>query len=208
MSSRAKSLGERFDEIYERNEWVFGSGEGSLPFHNIGYIAFLQDFITTHEISSVVDMGCGDWQFSQFINWGNARYRGYDVAKSVIDENLSNYADNTTEFVLYSGEPSDLPDADLLIAKDVLQHLSNARVMDVISHFHRFKYVLVTNSLDPNGATTNVDIPDGGWRYLDLRLPPFNVDATEVFEFRKKELGEKTFHHDPHFKKTTLLVTP
>lgn len=207
MAKGPQNLSERFSEIYERNEWIFGSGEGSLPFHNIGYIAFLQDFIAKHDIRSVVDMGCGDWQFSQFINWGEARYHGYDVVKSVVEANRENFAEDGVEFTLYSGEPSELPDADLLIAKDVLQHLSNERVKDVISHFARFKYVLVTNSFDPAGQTTNIDIPDGGWRYLDVRRPPFNVAAEEVFEFKKKQLGDQLFHHDPHFKKTTLLVT-
>lgn len=57
-------MSKRFEEIYATNEWGHGSGEGSLPVHTRGYVAFLQAFLAEKNITSVVDMGCGDWQFS------------------------------------------------------------------------------------------------------------------------------------------------
>ena len=198
---------DRFEKIYERNEWHYGSGEGSLHFHNVGYIAFLEGFIANNNVASVVDLGCGDWQFSQFVNWGEAHYSGYDIVRPVIAANKLEYSDNGVEFHLYSGDPSELPAADLLIAKDVLPHLSNTRITAILSNLDRFKYALITNSLDPDGETRNKDIRDGDWWYLDIRQPPFNIAAEEVFVFTKKQLGEDgLFELDPTFKKNTLLV--
>jgi hypothetical protein len=152
-------------------------------------------------------MGCGDWQFSQAVNWGEAHYRGYDIVESVITANKEKYADEGIEFFLYSGEPTELPSADLLIMKDVLQHLSNKRVTEILSHAPRFKYVLITNSIHPDGETQNVDIPDGSWRYLDVRHPPFNVAADEVFYFHKKlRLEDGSWFLDPRVDKNVLLV--
>jgi hypothetical protein len=67
---------ERFEEIYRKNEWGYGSGHGSLPKHNKGYIEFLEKFIKDKNVRSVVDMGCGDWQFSRLVDWNGAQYQG------------------------------------------------------------------------------------------------------------------------------------
>lgn len=200
---------ERFEEIYARNEWLYGSGEGSLLAHNLSYIAFLEGFLAEYQIKSVVDLGCGDWQFSEFVNWGDVSYRGYDVVSQIIAANDERFSDDDTKFILYSGEPSELPSADLLIAKDVLQHLSDARVAEVLRHLPRFRYALVTNSLDPHGETINRDTPDGGGRYLDITKPPFNIEAEIVFEFKKKQVSDDgTVSFDPDFRKTTHLIRP
>ena len=39
------------------------------------------------KIKSVCDIGCGDWQFSQYIDFKGFKYTGIDCVKSVIDEN-------------------------------------------------------------------------------------------------------------------------
>jgi SAM-dependent methyltransferase len=187
---------------------MYGSGAGSLLFHNLGYIAFIEGFIANHTVRSVVDMGCGDWQFSQYINWGQTRYRGYDIIQQVVEANQRQYTDDAIDFHLYSGDADELPQAELLIIKDVLHHLSHRRIKDVLSSIRRFRYALITNSLDPRGDTHNTDIADGGFRYLDVRNPPFNVTAEEVFEFKKRRAGEDgTFELDPNFRKIRLLIT-
>jgi SAM-dependent methyltransferase len=78
---------EEFSKIYERNDWGYGSGVGSLPLNNIDYIKFVQSFITLNRLTSVVDFGCGDWQFSRFIDWSGAQYVGIDVVESVVQNN-------------------------------------------------------------------------------------------------------------------------
>src|SRR5438874_2181300 len=118
-------MNNRFEEIYAQNEWVHGSGEGSLEVHVKGYVAVLERLLINLKIRSVVDMGCGDWQFSRNVNWGLRRYQGFDVVPSIIFNNRYAYGSDNIEFQLYSGNPLELPSADLLIVKDVLQHLSN-----------------------------------------------------------------------------------
>ena len=65
---------ETFETIYKYNMWLFGSGSGSLAINNRPYISFLKDFISNNKIKSVVDIGCGDWQISENINWNNIKY--------------------------------------------------------------------------------------------------------------------------------------
>lgn len=198
---------ERFQQIYANNEWKYGSGEGSLPIHTKGYIAFIERFVVEHEVKSVVDLGCGDWQFSRYINWGAAHYQGFDVVKTVIDNNRHLFSSNNVGFYLSSGDPAELPNADLLIAKDVLQHWSNVNIEAFLSLLGRYKYSLLTNCVNPNGMTVNTDILDGDFRYLDLRLPPFNLSAKRVYSFTNyRRFIDKLLFRKPQWRKIVLLM--
>jgi len=180
------SMRERFEQIYSTNEWQHGSGEGSLPEHNRGYISFVEDFLRRHQIASVVDLGCGDWQFSRYIRWGSARYRGFDIVPAVIAANTARFATAEIGFELYDGDPRHLPDGDLLIAKDVVQHWSDQAIRSLLPELDRYKHVLITNCVNPCGVTIHSDIADGDFRYLDLRLEPFRLNAEEVFAFSNR----------------------
>ena len=199
-------MSNRFEQIYATNEWGSGSGEGSLPVHTHGYVAFLQGFLAEKRITSVVDMGCGDWQFSRIIQWGSIQYRGYDVVRSVIERNSREYSAPNISFHLYSGNPEEFPPADLLISKDVLQHLSDDSVAKILPCLDRFKYSLVTNCVNPRGPTVPSDIVDGDFRYLDLRLPPFNLKAKEVYSFNNAMNPIERLFKGPRWKKRVLLV--
>jgi len=199
-------MSNRFEQIYATNEWGSGSGEGSLPVHTRGYVDFLQSFLIENRITSVVDMGCGDWQFSRSIQWGNINYRGYDVVRSVIEENRRKYSAPNISFHLYSGNAEEFPPADLLISKDVLQHLSNDSVSKVLPCLDRFKYSLLTNCVNPRGRTVPTDIADGDFRYLDLRLPPFNLSAKEVYSFNNSMNPIERLFKGPRWTKVVLLV--
>jgi hypothetical protein len=68
----------------------------------------------------------------------------------------------------------DLPAADLLISKDVLQHLSNTLVHNFIENNLRkgkYKWVILTN----DRGSKNSDVENGGYRAIDLSAPPFDV---------------------------------
>jgi SAM-dependent methyltransferase len=196
-----------FDKIYDNNVWGFGSGHGSLPSVTKGYRKFIEKFLETHDIKSVVDYGCGDWQFSRFINWKGAHYTGLDVAGRVIESNNQNFASGTVRFVVIDPSKKEVPSADLLITKDVLQHLTRSDVEDFLKHvLPRFKYALVTNCLLPE-QDINRDISAGEFRPLDLRRQPFNLKADNVFTFDgPRVFSWRKFAFFRGWKKMVLLV--
>ena len=196
----------QFEEIYSENKWLYGSGEGSQPQHTRPYAAFLQNFLRQNKIKSVVDMGCGDWQFSQFIDWKGIEYQGFDVVASVVEANQKKFSSPAIRFQLAAGDGSDLPSANLLIAKDVLQHWSNDAVMTFLPNLKKYDYCLLTNCVNPNGKTTNENIENGGFRYLDLRLPPFAIQAEELLSFTNNRGTIGTFFSKPRWLKKVLLV--
>jgi SAM-dependent methyltransferase len=60
-----------------------------VPRHLLLRIEFVRKFIKENAIHSVVDLGCGDWQFSPYIYHDRGvAYTGYDVVLPVIQESL------------------------------------------------------------------------------------------------------------------------
>ena len=182
MSSNFTDIQKKFEEIYERKLWGGGSGPGSRYHHNLDYINFLANFIKWNDVRSVVDFGCGDWQFMQYLNWQNIMYYGFDVAKNVVRTNMELHARSNISFT-HLENSTQLPKADLLLCKDVFQHLPNAMIADYMRHFKTlYRHILITNDDFPAGGM-NVDIAPGAGRPLRLDLPPFNEIGSVVFSW-------------------------
>ncbi len=196
---------QRFEEIYRTNEWLHGSGVGSLPVHTRGYVRFLQRFLRRQGIKSVVDFGCGDWQFSQFVDWSGVTYTGYDLVESVVLANQTRFATPNRSFHLLDGSAEAMKEADLLLVKDVLQHWSNRAIHAFLPQLARYKYALITNCVHPR-QSPNGEIVDGDFRYLDLRLPPFNVPAKQVYAFTNYRPWWRRPFKEPQWYKCVLLV--
>jgi SAM-dependent methyltransferase len=172
-------LTDTFNRIYAEGTWgkdAAGkgiSGSGSTLAITRQYRAYVEDFIKTHGVKSVVDAGCGDWNFSSAMDWGGASYLGIDIASDVIAAVRRKHEKGTIRFQV--GDITDeLPAADLLISKDVLQHLSNPLVQKFIRNNLRkgkYKWVILTN----DRGTRNADIENGGYRAIDLAAAPFEV---------------------------------
>lgn len=189
----------KFSAIYRDNEWGYGSGVGSLPDNNTGYMRFLESFLQQRKISSVVDFGCGDWQFSRLIDWQGASYLGLDLVPEVIAANRQAHAREGVEFAVFNSL-DDVPTADQLLCKDVFQHLPNDTIRSYLDVFkQRARFLLITNDDQPADALNGV-IEAGGWRPVSLEQPPFSEHAPIVFEWTVTAGGWKPTH------KATCLI--
>src|SRR5262245_61973989 len=89
---------EVFEAIYRQGFWGTGmaglgtSGPGSRLGLTQPYRLFLQHALKVNQIRSVVDAGCGDWEFSQTIDWSGIDYKGFDVVEFVIAHDRENHA--------------------------------------------------------------------------------------------------------------------
>ena len=186
MPADPTSLREIFSGKYEdaESDWVGNSGPGSDPYYNLPYRAFLEGFLRLNHIGSVVDIGCGDWQFSRFVDFGQATYLGLDVVASVVDRNEARFGGGRVRFAMMPDDHDALPPADLLIIKDVLQHLPNDDILAFRDRvLPRYRFCLLTNSYRKLDVPVNVDIPLGAFRCLDLRAPPFDFEGAYVLQF-------------------------
>lgn len=189
------SMKETFCEIYQNRKWYRGSGSGSLVENTVEYRKFLQDFINRQDIKTVIDLGCGDWQFSKLIDWDSVSYTGIDVVPSVIKDNKVAYGTRPNINFICADVLSYEPQADLIIMKDVLQHWPNEDIQHFFAHSARAKYILITNSIqtiditDPNkevpfNQPLNHDIARGGLHSIDLSKSPFNLPVKEVLRYQ------------------------
>ena len=188
-----------FNRIYAEGTWgrdVAGkgtSGSGSTLEITREYRAYVEDFIRKHRVKSVVDAGCGDWGFSSAIDWGGASYLGVDIASDVIAAVRDKHEKGNIRFQV-GDITEELPAADLLISKDVLQHLSNRLVEKFVRNNLRkgkYKWVILTN----DRGSDNPDIANGGYRAIDLAAAPFEV----------KGLVDLPIRFGNEFKFTSLL---
>jgi SAM-dependent methyltransferase len=199
-----------FEHIYRNDLWHGGSGPGSFPEVNRPYVRFLQSFLLQNQIRSVVDLGCGDWQFSRGVDWGSTRYLGLDVVPHVLERNRRRYGRPEVQFEPSPADANDVPGADLLLIKDVFQHLCNDKVRSYVKVFQKFKYVLVTNCIEKSRHLMNTDIADGGFRPVDLRLPPFAQPMASVLKFGARRIFNiRTFWFTtPGVKEVFLWIHP
>ncbi|GAB4060507.1 class I SAM-dependent methyltransferase [Catellatospora paridis] len=181
-----------FEQIYRDDLWTNGSGAGSDPANTERYRMFLERFIVENRIVTVIDLGCGDWRSSSLIDWSRVGYLGVDVVESVILRNQQRFQFDNVRFAQLSDE-DELPHADLLIVKDVLQHLPNSEIDRISRFLGRFYVALVTNTVAselhrPDGTVArigdvNADVPAGLMRPVDVLRPPFNWPGEEVLRY-------------------------
>ena len=200
-----KDLEKAFENIYSNNLWgspdsiperlnqKFYSGGGTDPendFNNL-YKNLIQSYVDRDDVKTVAEIGCGDWEVSSRIDWKKVQYTGYDVVKDLIDYNNSNYANDNINFVCDSNifENNNLK-ADLIIIKDVLQHLPPSYYINFLKSItSNFKYNIITNDYSPQ----NSEISFGGYQGNDFTTSPFNLQQSLHFVWNQKfiEAGRK-----------------
>jgi SAM-dependent methyltransferase len=175
-----------FADIYRDGTWAKDdagagtSGLGSTLEATALYREYLRRFMHDHTIASVVDAGCGDWEFSKAIDWTGIDYRGFDIVPAVIAADTAAFEKANVHFAVANIVTDELPAADLLIVKHVLQHLPNDDVKKAIARMGRYKHVLLVDTVNPlNLSAENRDITVGSFRFFDPAAPPFNLPAVK-----------------------------
>lgn len=165
-----------FDSIYKNNSWIFGSGIGSIATFNKPFINFINEYLRDHtDIHTVVDIGCGDWQIGRHFELGERKYIGCDVSEFILKKVESRFASPHIRFQQLDAVSDMLPKGDLIIVKDVLQHLSLADAARILQKLEGYKHVIIQNDVY-QAQVANKEILNGGFRPLDIRLAPFRLN--------------------------------
>ena len=180
----------KFTEIYAKDLWHGGSGPGSSIEFTKEYIKVLLELINKKEIKNCIDYGCGDWQFSKTIPWNRYvdTYTGVDIVDNLIKEHKSNYESENVKFTYL--KDFNFFSCDLIICKDVLQHLPTKIIKNLLDEMmNNGKYLLITNDYkstkQKQNSMINQDCEAGGWRPINLFLEPFNLQGTVIWQTYK-----------------------
>lgn len=175
-----------------RRNGEFYSGGGTDPRNDRdgAYVRLVQSMVSRDDVRTVVEMGCGDWEVSGRIDWSGVSYTGYDVVPGLVEYNTRHFGREGISFVC--GDLVALPDvrADLLIVKDVFQHLPPSYCAEFVRSIPgRFRWNLVTNDFGPG----NAHIAPGGYTTNDFGAPPFGMGYDLLISWSQvfAEAGDK-----------------
>ncbi|KAI1126942.1 hypothetical protein F5Y10DRAFT_266653 [Nemania abortiva] len=182
---------EVFSNIYKDNFWgnatsdtPFFSGTGS---HNSDavdpYVAAVRSFITRtfSKPPDAADLGCGDFNIGHQIRNITDRYIACDIVPQLIDYNRIAYADYNVDFRVLDIISEELPAAEVVLIRQVLQHLDNTRIAYILPKLYRYRWAIITEHLpSQDDFVPNLDIQTGDVRLLvnsglDLTKLPFHL---------------------------------
>ncbi len=199
------STREAFNTIYRRGYWKQGdsySGPGSEGAWATDYCNLVIEYIRTHGIRTVVDAGCGDFHVGQRLVKEVDSYLGLDISDYVIEQNSTKFGNlQGVKFQQFDIIANPFPETDLLLIRQVLQHLSNDQIEKVLSNIEnsQIKRVLIAeqcmnfeDGFAPNidllthSVSTRVSLGSG----VDPSRHPFNRGVTVLSRFRPGKENE------------------
>ncbi|MBP0902941.1 class I SAM-dependent methyltransferase [Mariniflexile gromovii] len=181
------------NQIYELKLWGgkdfdFYSGSGS---HDLEitkpYIDALIAFFEAHNKSLIVcDLGCGDFNIGKHLTKYTKKYMAVDIVESLIARNKKLFKEANLEFQCLDIAIDELPDADCAILRQVLQHISNSEIQQVVKKLKAYKYIILTEHVPLGNFTPNKDVISGqGIRLkqnsgVNLLEAPFHLKIKEA----------------------------
>jgi len=164
-----------FAEIYRKNAWggISKSGPGSDLSQTQTIREELPKLFKELEISSILDIPCGDFYWLKEVNLDSISYVGADIVGNIISYNEEKYHRKNRTFVRLDVLTDDLPKVDLIFCRDLLVHFSYSDISKSIRNIKKSgsKYLLTTSFVE---TKMNNDIVTGEWRKLNLQMPPFS----------------------------------
>lgn len=200
------SLKEIFQDVY--TNWRFGgwpeskSGGGSTLDETEGIRQQIKQLVKDKEIKSVVDVPCGDFNWMKDIVYSFESYTGCDIVPELIADN-QRYANQIIKFQELDITQNEIPEADLLIVRDVIGHLSLEDGKKVIANIlnSKCKYLLTTTWYSLNDENYNHEnrdntvTLDAQWERgaaafypVCLHSEPFNFPKPELYIEEKTEV--------------------
>jgi SAM-dependent methyltransferase len=181
------------EQVYELGLWGtndsdFYSGIGSH--HSViiqPYINAVTSFLKSFENPLVVcDLGCGDFNVGKELVGHAKNYIAVDIVADLIEYNRGVFQEDGLEFHCLDIAVDDLPQGDCALLRQVLQHLSNAEIQNIIRKLTSYTYIILTEHVPEGDFSPNKDIISGqGTRLkmqsgLDVLVAPFSFKVKEV----------------------------
>lgn len=180
------------NQIYELKLWGgqgfdFYSGLGS---HDLKitkpYINSIRSFLNSHNNAlTICDLGCGDFNIGKQLVKHSNKYTAIDIVEKLINRNKKLFKENNLNFYCLDIAKNKLPQTDCIIIRQVLQHLSNNEIQNVLKKLTVYKYIILTEHIPLGDFNPNKDIISGqGIRLkqnsgVNILESPFNFKIKE-----------------------------
>ncbi|MEM6382822.1 MAG: class I SAM-dependent methyltransferase [Pseudomonadota bacterium] len=175
-----QSMEERFTGHY-RSGWWFDNGEslsgsGSTLDATQRIREELVPFMQKWDVERLLDAPCGDWNWMQHVPLpADVHYLGADIVPDLIEDMRARYSSERVEFTQIDITADPLPQADMMMCRDALFHLSHADIWRFVDNFlgSSIPHLLTTHMPQ---IEENRDIVTGKHRPLNLEAAPFNFE--------------------------------
>lgn len=192
-----------FQQTYAHQRW--GHDNQSRFFSGVGSRGAPADIYVTsllHELAvlrahkeqplAIVDLGCGDYAIGQKIMHESPdRYLGCDIVPELIDYNKIKFGSDRISFLVLDAVADDLPQGDVYLVRQVLQHLSNKEIQTLINKLPRHAAIYITegypreavgpiNPDQPASHEVRFDWRTGRGRGVELDQPPYNLLLKQI----------------------------
>ena len=168
---------ETFESIFRENYWGSResvSGPGSELARTETYRQALVRFLRHQGISSLFDAPCGDLNWmSEVLSQVNVHYVGGDISDAVLQVARARYPDLDLRHFDICADI--FPEGEVWHCRDALLHLSFDDVWAALRNAAQANVRFALMSTYRARFLKNLDIRTGGWRFLDLERPPFNL---------------------------------
>jgi len=181
------TIEDRFTEIYKRRDyWGAGttvSGHGSTLRYTENLRCRLPELFNKFSVKGIFDAPCGDFNWMrEVLKQNDIYYTGGDIVLPLVESLRSKFEDSKTKFIHIDLTRQRFPDADLMICRDCLFHLSFSDAKCVLQNFvdSNIRYLLTTTHT-PTGEFLNSDIATAAFRPIDLFTAPYNFPRDVLF---------------------------
>lgn len=196
LFKRPVSIRETFSNIYANNTWggepgSFYSGEGSHKQELVSSckqtllrLADREGFRNTR----FVDLGCGDFNIGRQLIELSSSYTGIEVVPELVQHLQVEYGSDAVSFHCLDITMDALPHGEVCLVRQVLQHLSNRQIQQVLGRLTQYRWVLIMEHHPEDGPKVrpNLDqshgqrirIHDRSGIYLDQ--PPFSIPSSQL----------------------------
>lgn len=188
-----------FTQIYRNFVWGEGSGQGSTDKVIVKeYIDSISTFLESFDKKpKIVDLGCGDFNVGSKIVKYSSEYIACDIVEFVVEQNKKKYSDLDVNFLVLDITSDKLPKGDVAIIRQVLQHLCNEDIVNIVKKLYdTYQYVIVTEHIPGKEFVSNVDISSGnGTRIcinsgIILTEEPFSLKVKDQKVIGSIQLGD------------------
>ena len=182
VESLGRSASEIFRDIYRLNAWGSAesrSGGGSTLLFTAKLRKKLPEFLRIHEILTMADLPCGDFNWMRRVDLGEIIYTGLDVVPELIVRNEKQFSGENRKFALCDILRDPPPRADLIFCRDLLIHFSYTDILLALRNMAASGSSWLLTTTYRQGR--NRMEPTGGFFRINLEASPFLLSEPVAF---------------------------
>ena len=182
VETLGRSASEIFRDIYRLNAWGSAesrSGGGSTLLFTDKLRRELPKFLRAHEIHSMTDLPCGDFNWMRRVELTGICYTGLDVVPELIASNKKQFGGGERGFALCDILHGSPPRSDLIFCRDLLIHFSYADIHLALRNMVASGSTWLLTTTYRQGR--NRLQPTGGFFRINLEESPFRFPAPVAF---------------------------